>query len=548
MFIKTTRNSYGQAYYHLVESYREDGKVKQRVLLSLGRQEEGKLEELVSVLSKHTENIKVLEEAKSIDVKHTYIAGPLLILERVMEDLGIEKIAKQIGSSHDRLGFDIQKTLFTLIASRWVEPVSKLELYDRWIDRFYPVLVDNTVKLHQLYRCLDILAKHKEEIENVLYHHGRDMFSMQTDVVLYDLTTLRFESTREDTDTLRRFGYSKEHRHDCTQVVLGLLTDTDGIPLCFDVHPGNTFEGKTLKGIVDKVRNKFQIRRFIFVADRGLFSFDNLTYIKDQKGEFVVGMRLGKLKNPTEVFYDNSKYKWINEGLAIYETTYREDRLIITWAKARAEKDRKTREEILDKIRTKLSSKKVTAKHFITQKQYKKYILIDGKKPILNKKAIAEEEKKDGYFGIITNVRDMKAEQIVTQYKELWHIEDAFGELKGNLKVRPIFHWTNQRIIGHLTVCFLAYLCQAHLTKKLRQNEVMLKSKAIDENLISERALTAPMAIQELSSLMAVPVDTLSKRIWIRTDIGQNGVQLFKTMGMQIPPKILKVESKEPKV
>ena len=170
--------------------------------------------------------------------------------------------------------------------------------------------------------------------------------------------------------------------------------------------------------------------------------------------------------------------------------------------------------------------------------------MIDGKKPILNQKAITDEEKRDGFFGIITNVKDMKPEQIVTQYKELWHIEDAFGELKGNLQVRPIFHWTNQRIIGHLTVCFLAYLCQAHLTKKLRQKKVALKSKAIDENIIRDRPLTASTAIEELASLLVVPVETASKRIWIRTDIGPNGVQLFKTLGMQIPPKILKTESK----
>jgi len=544
MFIKTTRNSTGQAYYHLVESYRHEGKVKQRVLLSLGKQEEGKLEQLAAALSKHSEVIRAMESAQKIDVKHAYIAGPLLILERVMEELGIEKIVGQIAAKHERLGFDLLKTLFTLIASRWVEPVSKLELYEKWIDRFYPVLVDNNVRLHQFYRCIDVMAKHKDEIENFLYNHGRDLFSMQTDVVLYDLTTLRFESTREDTDSLRRFGYSKEHRHDCTQVVLGLLTDTDGIPLCFEVHPGNTFEGKTLKGIVDKMTNKFQVRRFIFVADRGLFSSDNLTYIKEQKGEFVVGMRLGKLQKSTESFYEIKNYRWVTESLAYYETTHKGDRLIITWAKARADKDRKTREELLEKIKKKLSSSKATAKQFITQTSFKKYILIDGKKPILNQKAITDEEKRDGFFGIITNVKDMKPEQIVTQYKELWHIEDAFGELKGNLQVRPIFHWTNQRIIGHLTVCFLAYLCQAHLTKKLRQKKVALKSKAIDENIIRDRPLTASTAIEELASLLVVPVETASKRIWIRTDIGPNGVQLFKTLGMQIPPKILKTESK----
>ena len=138
----------------------------------------------------------------------------------------------------------------------------------------------------------------------------------------------------------------------------------------------------------------------------------------------------------------------------------------------------------------------------------------------------------------------MKAEQIVSQYKELWRIEDAFGELKGNLKIRPIFHWTNQRIIGHLMVCFLAYLCQVHLTKKLREKEIRLQSKSTDQQIIRHRALTAHTAIQELSNVMAVPIDMPTKRIWIRTDIGQNAIQLFKAINMQIPPKILNTEPK----
>ena len=544
MYIKTTCNPNGQAYYHLVESFREDGKVKQRVFLSLGREEEGKLRELAVALSKHDEKIKAIIEAKNIDFKHTYIAGPLLILERVMQYLGIYAVVQKIATEHRRLDFDLEKVLFTLMASRWVEPVSKLELYDRWIDRFYPTLIDNNIQLHQFYRCLDIIGKHKEEMEGFLYLYGRDLLSVQTDVVLYDLTTLRFESVREDTDSLRRFGYSKEHRHDCVQMVLGLLTDTQGMPLCFEAHPGNTFEGKTLKGIVEKMNKKFQIRRFIFVADRGLFSADNLKYIKEQKGEFIVGMRLGKLKKLADVLYDTNKYTWLNDNLAIYETTYQGDRLIITWAKARAEKDRKAREEVLEKIRNKLSKSRATIKQFITQKQFKKYILVQGNKPMINQDAIEQDAKRDGFFGIITNVKDMKAEQIVSQYKELWRIEDAFGELKGNLKIRPIFHWTNQRIIGHLMVCFLAYLCQAHLTKKLREKEIRLQSKSTDQQTIRHRALTAPMAIQELSNVMAVPIDMPTKRIWIRTDIGQNAVQLFKAINMQIPPKILKTEPK----
>ena len=125
-------------------------------------------------------------------------------------------------------------------------------------------------------------------------------------------------------------------RTDCTQVVLGLLTDTHGIPLCFEVHPGNTFEGKTLQGIVEKMRGKFSIRRFIFIADRGLFSFENLDHIRADRGEFIVGLKMGSMsKLRQEDYFDLSKFKWINEKLAFYETTLNEDRCIITWSRSR---------------------------------------------------------------------------------------------------------------------------------------------------------------------------------------------------------------------
>jgi transposase len=130
---------------------------------------------------------------------------------------------------------------------------------------------------------------------------------------------------------LRRFGYSKEMRTDCTQGVLGLLTDTTGVPLCFEVHPGNTFEGKTLDGIVDKMKEKFSIRRFIFIADRGLFSFDNLEHIRNNQGEFIVGLKMGSMqKEVQEDFYMLSKFTWISDGLAFYETSMNGDRCIIT--------------------------------------------------------------------------------------------------------------------------------------------------------------------------------------------------------------------------
>lgn len=541
MYIRITKNKKGDAYYHLVESYREGGKVKQRTLLSLGKVEEGKLEQLSQAISKHLDTIHVLDLARHVDIKEAYIYGPLYVLERLSEQLGIDHILKEIGHQHKRLTIDLKKVLFTLIASRFIKPVSKLALYDHWIERLYPVMVDHQIALQHIYRSLDILSRHKEHIEQSLYLHRRDLFSINLDIVLYDLTTLRFESTRTDLGALRKFGYSKEMRTDCTQVVFGLLTDTDGIPLSFEVYPGNTFEGKTLQGIVDNMRKKFSVRRFIFIADRGLFSAKNLEHIRISDGEFIVGLKMGVLQQQLQQdFYNLEHFDFINDELAIWETTLGQDRCIVTWSKSRAERDRKTREDVLDKIRSKLGKKHPKSKDFLSNQNYQKYVILqDDEKPVLNQKAIEQQARKDGFFGIITNVGTMTAAEIVFNYKQLWKIEDSFGELKGNLKARPVFHWTDERIIGHLMVCFLAYLCQAHMTKALRGLNKKLQSKSTDKKIIKQRQLTTAQAMQELNAVLAIPVKIKSETIWVRTDIAENAQNLLKALGMRIPPKIL---------
>jgi len=546
MYIRITKNSRGDAYYHLVESYRHEGKVRQRVLLSLGRVEEGRLEQLADAISKHLDRVTALSLAESIDISQAYLYGPLLILEHLYEKLGIGTILSGIAQGHVRLQFDFERVVFSMVASRFMEPISKLGLFDRMLDRFYPGLFENEIELQHFYRSLDLLSNHKEEIEKKLFYYGKDLFNVQVDVVLYDLTTLRFESTRTDLANLPRFGYSKEHRSDCTQVVLGLLTDTHGIPLGFEVHPGNTFEGKTLEGMVTKLRKKYAVNRFIFVADRGLFSANNLKYLRKDSGEFIVGFKIGTSKKKVQdEFYDISRFTFINDELACYETQDDQDRYIITWSKTRAERDRKTREDILDKIITKLSKKKLTNKEFISNSNYKKYVCVsDKERPTLNLEAIEKESRRDGFFGIITNVKkeSMSSERIISEYKQLWRIEDAFGELKGTFKTRPVFHWTDERIIGHIMVCFLAYLCEAHLTKSLREKDEKLNSKSIEQGWINSRSLTVVQGMKELNQVLAIPVKVRKQILWVRTDIQENAMKLLRAMNMKIPPKILKKE------
>jgi transposase len=333
-------------------------------------------------------------------------------------------------------------------------------------------------------------------------------------------------------------------------VVLGLLVTPEGIPLGFEVYPGNTFEGATISDIVNKLRTKFRVRRFIFVGDRGLFSKKNLEALCGEKksGEFIVGMKLGVFRNRHDEFYDLGRFRWIRDDeLAVYETTHEEDRCIITWSRVRAQRDRKARDDVLDKIRAKLAKKKITAKNFVTNKTYQRYVVgLGGNTAFaLNEKAIAEDAKRDGFFGVVTNVVDQSAQKIVESYKSLWVVEDAFGEIKGGLRSRPMFHWKDERIVGHLVLCFLAYLCEALLTKALREKGLMLESPAIDNDTIEPRPLTVVEAMRELHEVRAIPVRIRSTTMWTRTDISGNAHKLFASIGLKEPPRLLCTENAE---
>ncbi len=514
--------------------------------MSLGRAKDARLEDISKLINRHLDVVSASEIAKEIDVKDTFILGPLLIIDTIFKQLNLYELLTDLKQKHPKVGFDLMKIVFTLVVNRFIEPCSKLKLYSHWQKLFYPDFLEKDIKIDDIYRSLDILSKHKEDIEKTLYMRGKSQLSFfnECDVILYDLTTLRFESTREDLANLRRFGYSKEKRSDCTQVVFGLLIDTEGMPLGFDVYPGNTFEGKTIPSVMTKLKKKFKVRRFILVGDRGLFSNENLQSVKAKGDEFIVGLKLGLLKDRHAEIYNLKNFKFINEDLAIYETSYNNDRCIITWSRKRAERDKKVREDILSKIEAQLSKKSISTRSFLSNSNYKKYIVHPKSKgkPTLNKSAIEQSERTDGFFGIITNT-DLSSEEIIMNYKQLWKVENSFRELKGTLKTRPMFHWTDKRILGHLVVCFLSYLCEAYFAKKLHQRNITLKDKAITDKKIKSRPLSVAEAMSKLKEVRAIPVRYKNKTIWIRTDIYGNNADVFKAIGVKIPSKQLKIES-----
>ena len=551
MYMKTVKKQSGVRYYQLVESYRnKEGQPRQRVLLPLGRVGEGKLDQLEKALKKYTGSITALEKAHQVDVEKTYILGPLLVLEFLFKQFQLKKLFQNIQKTYQKLTIDLEKVVFSLIACRFVRPTSKLKIFEQGQRQLDPHRVKE-VSLHHIYRTLDYLSDSKDEIEKLLYHRDKSLFNQKQDVVLYDLTTLYFESRRTDRGDLRQFGFSKDKKSESTQVVLGLLVEPNGLPLGFEVYPGNTFEGHTISSIVKKLREKLSINRFIFVGDRGLFSKQNLEEIKQDGGEFLVGMKTGSLKEKNlEELYNKSKMKWLSKNIGFYETTKKSHRCIVVWSAKRTKEDARKREQVLGRIRQKLkmdqeASKKnpVSLKDFVSNKAYKKYVTYSGAKPSLNEKAIKKAQLREGFFALITNIQKREAKDLISDYKQLWIVEDAFGELKGTLQARPVYHWTDKRIRGHLVLCFLCYFLEAEMTRLLREKNVMMTNSATQKNLISPRPLTVKEILSGLSEVRSIPVRLEKRTTWVRTEIQGHILKLLRALGVAIPSKILKIDS-----
>lgn len=538
MYLRTNRNSQGKEYLQIVRSYRDNGKVRQEVLFTLGRldilKETGQIDALVAALSRFATKQNFIDLAKDISIDDVYYLGSAHVVSGILRRSRLFDVFHDIASRHPRLGLPWTPLIFGMVLSRFVSPCSKRRFHGHWWERIYPELLGiQAPSLHWLYRAMDVLYKHREQLELALFDRGgqRDLFNQELDVVFYDTTTLRFESAVLEEGTLRQFGYSKERRSDCTQVVLGLLIDRDGIPVGYELFPGNTYDGKCVPAILAKLKEKFRIGNVVLVADRGMLSDDNLASLRQAKMEFIIGMRLwSEAQEDQRDFYNLGRYRSLTDGLKIREIPWGDERLVLTWSEDRAQRDAKAREDILDKIRAKLQNAS-NPKRFVTHSAYRKFLKgLDKGKPSLDHRAIVHAQKRDGFFGILTNVAGDKlsAGEVVSRYKELWKVEDAFGEIKGPLETRPMFHWTDRRIEAHVLLCLLAYYVEAIITKTLRDKKA---------------DFTAGAFFRALNEIYAVPVKAHSSVAWIRNEIKGTALKGYQFLNLKPPDRVLKIES-----
>jgi transposase len=524
MFIKKTRGGSKDkpiSYLQLAQSYRDkDGKPKHRVLCTLGREDDiinsGLTDSLAEKFASLTDNFILINKQKQC-LGSSFLLGPILALEALWKKLNFKGLFQTLGSQYN-LSIDFEKAVKLMVLNRLVDPKSKLAIQD-WKNKLYGQEFQS-IELHHLYKSIDILAKNKNILQKELYKTTLSLFKPEIKLVFYDLTTFYFES--QIPAVLKKFGYSKDNKTDCVQIMLGLIISQDDIPLGYELFPGNTYEGNTVKTMIERLKEKYKIEKIVFVADKGILSEKVLLELETAGYEYIVSYKIAAMpKKDHERILDKQDYTKVNEDLQTKEIQHKGRRLILGHSQKRAGRDRHMREELLKKLEKIIAKDK---KSIIANSAQKKYLNITGCTVNIDNQKVEKQSQWDGYFGFITNNQEMKSQEILHAYRLLWQIEESFRCMKSTLDLRPVYHWTERRIEGHIMLCFLSFYV-------LRVMQRQWISSGID--------LSPAKVMENLSEIRAIELKTDKQSIYARTEIVGLNNQIFRALGVKIPNFIL---------
>lgn len=501
--VKSTPNSPRRSV-QVVESSRTGERVSQRIVrhmgIALDAQEEAKLralaEEFISRSLTERLNEGALFESPAVRrvgrPPRQTLASVAAPSEVRLAD--VTEVARRVEGPHEVLGglFDYlhfdqilgahgTAMLRDLVIARVMAPASKrgsAAQLDAHYGRSYP--------LDRLYRLMDSLHKRLDRLKTIVLEATMSLTGGAVQVMLFDVTTLYFESV--DTDTLRAFGYSKDQKYHCTQVVLALATDEDGLPIGYELFPGNTAEVKSLLACMQHWQQSLTVSKVSFVADRALCSKANLAALQAAPWSYVVAMPLRrslKAAEQAQVLQTSLAAPCEVEGELVWvrEFDWQGRRLIVTYSSKRAHKDRADRQALLDRLTAKLGPGekvdkktgqiepvKPNAQKLITNSGYLRYVeqADTGGAFVLDDDKIANDAAWDGLHAIVTNDRASSAKELLARYRRLWVIEESFRTLKHGLAVRPIYHFKPERIAAHIGLCYLAFALTRHAQQRIK--------------------------------------------------------------------------------
>jgi|SRR5579859_725867 len=390
-----------------------------------------------------------------------------------------------------RKGTAWEQVLFVLVAYRWIEPGSEWRLHREWFGRTgLADLLGADASLadpHVLYGCHDRLLAHKEALFSHLVGRWRDLFNVSFEVLLYDLTSTYFESDPPlDEEDKRRFGYSRDHRFDCVQIVIALIVTPEGLPLAYEVLPGNTADSTTLRAFLAKIEHQYGKAQRIWCMDRGIPTEAVLEEMRaaDPPVQYLVGTPKGRLNRleqaiamqPWKTARAGVKVKLLPEDGELYvfaqsvdriakERSMRKRQLKWLWARlAQLSTMELTRDALLMKLGS-AQSKAPAAWRLIDTQLAETGATFSYQ---LNREKLKKVRRREGRYLLRTNLTETDPVKLWNYYLQLVQVEESFRTLKSDLAIRPIFHQSPERIEAHVFIAFLAYCLHVTLGRKLK--------------------------------------------------------------------------------
>jgi len=469
-----------------------------------------------------------LEWARPLGVVHAARA--------LWEELGIGEVLRRLEHSGRRRA-PHELALFTMVANRLCEPLSKLACYEDWVPARVYLPEAETLTLEQLYFALDFLDSHIDEIEREIFFRTADLFRADVELIFWDTTTVSFEIDQADEDDetrrgktlppLRQRGYSKEGRGHTPQVVVGLALTRDGLPVRSWVFPGNTVDATTVAQVKESLRG-WRLGQAIVVGDAGMDSEANRQELARGLGHDILAMPMGKLTEvQQEVLSRPGRFRLVNDHLEVKEVVVgagaRRRRYIMCRNLEEAERQRQHREEVLAALRQELDRLDPQAPEhtkraceLVASARYGRYLARGpGGRLAIDATAVHRAARMDGKYVLLTNDDTLTPEDVGLGYKAMMLIEACFRRIKTTgLRIRPVYHWTAHRITSHVKLCVLALLLQraaeirtgeSWRNIRLVLDEIKAVRYRVQETTIVQSTRLTPQAAAMLKKLQVLP-------------------------------------------
>lgn len=548
MFVRAKKSG-AYRYLQLVHNERVNGKVRQRVVATLGRldvlQQSGQIDALISSCGRFAQHTAVLEAHRrgKTEVAATVKIGPPLVFERLWNELGFPVILREL-LTRRRFEFAVERVVFLTALHRLFDPGSD-RAAEAWHGS-YAIRGAEGLELQHFYRTMGWLGEPlpldrqagatpfaprctKDLIEEALFVRRRDLFS-SLDLVFFDTTSVYFEG--RGGESIGQHGKSKDHRPDCKQMVVGAVLDNAGRPICCELWPGNTTDVKTLIPVVDRLKQRFSITRICIVADRGMMSKKTIEELQagPRDVRFILGARLRAVKEIREkVLTDAGSYQEVYgpkarskdpSPLKVKEVRVNDRRYIVCYNEDQARKDRADRQAIVESLQDQL---KRGDKSLIGNKGYRKFLRpVKGKRFEIDRKKVEYEAQFDGTWVLQTDA-PLSCVEVALKYKELWMVEAVFRCLKSVLETRPIYHKCDDTIRGHVFCGFLALVLL---------NELQVRLEARGWHCEWERLKN------DLDALEEITVTNAGKAFVIRSHVHGNAGKALQAAGVALGPAV----------